>query len=182
MFKSWTAEEVAQQLESIQLGKYAPAFIAQEINGDTLTGLTNDDCRELGLTIGARIRLNQWVQSLISIDCGEQCNNEDEAPIAPAVLAIRRRNEVEAVPEDSGVRSQCRFCRRYFHPRALIRHRHWCPHRPEAPKRAPFLMHQCPSQTQSKRWGTAAQDAVKCHFRKQPEHWCRRVHPPNDED
>jgi hypothetical protein len=106
-------EDIAQQLDAIQLGKYAHGFIAQEITSDPFTVLTNDDCRELGLTIGARIAYTSGCKALFPSIAAKE--NEDEAPIRPRLWRVLRRNDVKAVPEDSGARIQCRFCRRYFH-------------------------------------------------------------------
>jgi hypothetical protein len=144
MFTSWTADEVAQQLEPVGLAKYAPRFIAEEITGASLTSLTDDHCRDLGMTIGARIRMMRWIRTL-----AETIPGLDELPIRRPVDVEENEEDDEPVPEvdvSSDVpRSPCRFCERQFHPAVLPRHQNCCARRPGTHKRAPFRMHRRPA-------------------------------------
>jgi hypothetical protein len=120
MSADWTPEEVAKRLEAIGLGKYGERFIAQEIGGSALGDLTNDHCRELGLTIGARLRLRAWVRGL-----GTLGPKPDPAS-----------------PDGTVERPPCGFCQRRFHPDALRCHQRSCPRRPDAYKPPPFRLHK----------------------------------------
>jgi hypothetical protein len=56
--------DVADWLVRLGLGKYAPAFLDQEIDFDGLRLLTEQDLRELGLPIGPRRKLLEAIGAL----------------------------------------------------------------------------------------------------------------------
>ncbi len=57
--------EVGAWLDELGLGQYFQAFVENDINADTLVGLTNDDLKELGVaSLGHRKRLLVAIASL----------------------------------------------------------------------------------------------------------------------
>ena len=48
------ADDIAQWLEGLGLGQYAEAFAENDIESKNLPRLTEDDLKELGLSIGHR--------------------------------------------------------------------------------------------------------------------------------
>ncbi len=48
------AEDIAQWLEGLGLGQYAQAFTDSGIDFDILSRLSDDDLKDLGLTLGDR--------------------------------------------------------------------------------------------------------------------------------
>lgn len=58
-----TIEELLAQLD---LAKFAPAFTAQDIDLATAKNLTEDDLKELGLTIGARKKLTDALKGSVA--------------------------------------------------------------------------------------------------------------------
>ena len=58
------SEDVATWLESLGLGKYVDVFVENDIDLHTLPELTEDDLRELGLSLGHRSALQKAVATL----------------------------------------------------------------------------------------------------------------------
>ena len=60
------AHDIAEWLDGLGLGQYAQAFADSEIDFDVLSKLSDDDLKELGLTLGARRRLGTAIEALSS--------------------------------------------------------------------------------------------------------------------
>jgi hypothetical protein len=56
------AEEIAQWLEDLGLGQYAQAFAENDIDFEVLPRLSDDNLKELGLTLGHRVRLQSHLR------------------------------------------------------------------------------------------------------------------------
>ena len=56
--------EIEQWLETLGLGGYAEAFAANDIGADILSRLTEAHLKELGVSIGDRLRLMQAIEGL----------------------------------------------------------------------------------------------------------------------
>ncbi len=61
------ADDIAQWLEGLGLGQYAQAFAENDIKLKNLPRLTEDDLKELGLSIGHRRTLQEAIDAL-SVD------------------------------------------------------------------------------------------------------------------
>ena len=57
-------EDIAQWLEELGLGQYAHAFAENDIELKNLSRLTEDDLKELGLSIGHRRTLQEAIEAL----------------------------------------------------------------------------------------------------------------------
>ena len=60
------AHDIAEWLDGLGLGQYAQAFADSEIDFEVLSKLSDDDLKELGLTLGARRRLGTAIEALSS--------------------------------------------------------------------------------------------------------------------
>jgi hypothetical protein len=158
----WTAENVALALKKVGLGKYSQVFIDQEIAGDVLDGLTTEHLREMGLTIGARIAVMQWIASVMALYPPEGADRaagrmeddlapEEESDLDPAPARVRcslsarmfaaGRMEDDLAPEEesdldpSPARVKCSLCARMFAAERIEQHEVACATRK---RRAPF--------------------------------------------
>lgn len=61
-------EDLAKWLEGLGLGEYADAFAENAVDFRTVTALTEDDLKELGLKIGHRRLLQKAVADLSASD------------------------------------------------------------------------------------------------------------------
>ena len=62
------ADDIAQWLEGLGLGRYAQAFADNDINFEILPRLTEDDFKDLGLSIGHRRILQAAIEALSADD------------------------------------------------------------------------------------------------------------------
>jgi class 3 adenylate cyclase/tetratricopeptide (TPR) repeat protein len=69
--------DLSQWLEELGLGQYAQAFVDNDIEVDSLSRLTEDDLKELGLSIGHRRKLQAGIEAL----------SADEPPASPKAPA-----------------------------------------------------------------------------------------------
>ncbi len=58
------ADDIAQWLEGLGLGQYVQAFAENDIELKNLTRLTEDDLKDLGLSIGHRRTLQEAIEAL----------------------------------------------------------------------------------------------------------------------
>ncbi|MEM8790412.1 MAG: AAA family ATPase [Pseudomonadota bacterium] len=72
--------DLGKWLEANGLSEIGDVLVAEDIEFDLLTDLTNDDMREMGLTIGQRKRLQKAIRSIGS----RQSLVQDRAPVALA--------------------------------------------------------------------------------------------------
>jgi hypothetical protein len=105
MHSEWTAEGVAERLEAQGLGAYKDAFIANEISGSVLLDMNEEHLRELGLTVGARIRFARWLKTLKSSKVPPKADESEQvlairAPTA-AASSLNPRSPVTRVPAGS---------------------------------------------------------------------------------
>ena len=56
-------DTIKQWLEDLALGKYAETFIENDIDLATLPHITDEDLKELGVTVGGRRRILAALQS-----------------------------------------------------------------------------------------------------------------------
>ena len=73
-------EDLGVWLKSIRMGKYLDLFVANEIDVDVLTELTDDDLKELEIPLGSRRRLLKAVEEADNL----------RAEVAMAVSKISR--------------------------------------------------------------------------------------------
>ncbi len=72
-------EEIAQWLEGLGLGQYSQAFAETDIDFEVLPRLSDDNLKELGLTLGHRLRLQAAIEAL----------STDEPPTRPVAPPAR---------------------------------------------------------------------------------------------
>ena len=90
------AEDIAQWLDGLRLGRYAQAFAEHGIDLDILPSLTDDDLKELGLNLGDRRRVQRALRSPSS-DEGE-----------PTVSAPARERSFASAPHDLTIKPPAR--------------------------------------------------------------------------
>ena len=56
--------DVAQWLERLGLGQYAQVFAENDVDFEVLPRLTDDNLKELGLTLGHRVKLKAAIEAL----------------------------------------------------------------------------------------------------------------------
>ena len=84
--------DVAEWLRGLGLGQYAPAFAANDIDGEVLPELTADDLTGLGITsIGHRRKLLAAIAALRSGCIGTRRRNRTHATAAAAGGEAERR-------------------------------------------------------------------------------------------
>jgi hypothetical protein len=124
--QAWSPEEVGTQIAKIGLGQYSPVFIEQEIDGSVLADLRDGDLREMGLTIGARIAVTQWI---LSLSTREEVSPEPDRVDYPEPAD-------ESAPDATGLeRTRCPTCNRNFDVTRIERHTAVCG---RAANRRPF--------------------------------------------
>lgn len=70
---TWGTAEVAQWLDSIQMGEYRESFISHDIQGPELLHLERRDLKELGVTkVGHIKRLLQAIKDITSRSIGRK--------------------------------------------------------------------------------------------------------------
>jgi hypothetical protein len=92
--------DVAEWLRELGLEQYAPAFRANDIDGEVLRRLTGEDLGELGVTsIGHRRRLVDAIGALGD----RQQTPEASLPTAPALSASGEAERRQPVRSPNGV-------------------------------------------------------------------------------
>ncbi len=83
------ANDIAQWLEELDLGKYAELFAENEIDLAALPHITDADLKELGVALGARRKTLAAIQTLRD---GDAPMADQEATVeAPSAAAERRQ-------------------------------------------------------------------------------------------
>src|SRR5437762_14375469 len=59
-----TLSDVAQWLERLGLGQYTQVFAENDVDFEVLPRLTDDNLKELGLTLGHRVKLKAAIEAL----------------------------------------------------------------------------------------------------------------------
>ena len=80
--------DIVAWLERLGLGRYAPAFEENEIDLESLTHLTEDMLKEIGLPIGPRAKLLAAIAELASVPTSEA---DRDAPLMPPEKRVERR-------------------------------------------------------------------------------------------
>ena len=84
------ADEIADWLEQLGLGKYSQQFIDNEVDLDAARDLTEDDLKDLGLPLGPRKKL---LRAIVQIP--EQPDEADEHPAAVEVDSTDHAGDAE---------------------------------------------------------------------------------------
>ena len=58
------ADEIAQWLEGLGLGQYAQVFAENDVDFEVLPNLSDDNLKELGFTLGHRVKLQSAIKAL----------------------------------------------------------------------------------------------------------------------
>ena len=66
--------DVAQWLEQLGLGKYAEAFTENDIGSDVLPHLTEEHFKELGVSLGDRLRLLKAIEAVEAAVAAVPCS------------------------------------------------------------------------------------------------------------
>ena len=83
------AEDIAQWLEGLGLGRYAQAFADNDVDAEVLSELTDADLKDLGFSLGHRRKL---LKALADQDAGSTLNGPVHEPApAPAPAEAERR-------------------------------------------------------------------------------------------
>ena len=85
-------QQVADWLQKLGLGQYAQRFAENDISFSVLTDLTDQDLKEIGVSLGHR---RQLLRAIAELKGGEivalKSVNENIAPVAPHETAERRQ-------------------------------------------------------------------------------------------
>ena len=85
-------QQVADWLQKLGLGQYAQRFAENDISFSVLPDLTDQDLKEIGVSLGHR---RQLLRAIAELKGGETVapkpTNESISPIAPAEIAERRQ-------------------------------------------------------------------------------------------
>jgi len=89
------ARDIDQWLEGLGLGKYAKVFAENDIGPDVLPHLTEEHLKELGVSLGDRVRLLQAIEALEAT----QADVPEASPPSELTASV-------AVPADEAERRQ----------------------------------------------------------------------------
>ncbi len=85
------ADDIAKWLEGLGLGRYAQAFAENDIDVEVLSRLTDDDLKELGLSIGHRRKLQAAVEALSSDERATRPQASPAREAEPKLAEAERR-------------------------------------------------------------------------------------------
>jgi hypothetical protein len=117
MYVAWSAEEVASEITNIGLGKYSRLFVEQEIDGSVLHCLCDGDLKEMGLTIGARVTVLQWISALPDTHYMPPEDGTGDYP---------EPDEATSLDLTALSRTRCPTCHRNFNVDRISRHAAVC--------------------------------------------------------
>ena len=84
-------QQVADWLQKLGLGQYAQRFVENDISFAILPDLTDQDLKEIGVSLGHRRQLLRAITELKDRDTGTpKTASEYVAPVAPLDTAERR--------------------------------------------------------------------------------------------
>ena len=85
-------QQVADWLQKLGLGQYAQRFAENDISFSVLPDLTDQDLKEIGVSLGHRRQLLRAIAEMKGVEIvAPKLTNEDIAPVAPHETAERRQ-------------------------------------------------------------------------------------------